>query len=62
MPEKILNDQDTNFTSKTFKNICKLLKTEKIQTTVYHLESNGALERSHRILAKYLQHYINEAL
>lgn len=40
-------------------NVCKLLRINKIQTTVYHPESNGALERSHRTFAKYLQHYIN---
>jgi len=33
MPEKILTDQDTNFTSEMFKNTCKLLKIEKIQTS-----------------------------
>ncbi|KMQ90281.1 enzymatic polyprotein endonuclease reverse, partial [Lasius niger] len=45
--------------SEIFKNTCKLLKIEKIKTTAYHLESNGALERSHRTLAEYLRHYIN---
>ncbi|KAL0130248.1 hypothetical protein PUN28_002086 [Cardiocondyla obscurior] len=59
IPEKILTDQGTNFVSKMFKNVCKLLKIEKIQTTAYHPESNGALERSHRTLAEYLRHYIN---
>jgi transposase InsO family protein len=60
IPEKVLTDQGTNFTSEMFKNVCKLLKIEKIQTTAYHPESNGALERSHRTLAEYLRHYINE--
>ena len=60
IPEKILTDQGTNFTSEMFKNVCKLLKIDKIQTTAYHPESNGALERSHRTLAEYLRHYINE--
>jgi len=30
MPEQILTDQGTNFTSEMFKNTCKLLKIEKI--------------------------------
>ena len=60
IPEKILTDQGTNFLSEIFKNTCKLLKINKIQTTAYHPESNGALERSHRTLAEYLRHYINE--
>jgi len=59
IPEKILTDQGTNFTSEMFKNTCKLLRIEKIQTSAYHPESNGALERSHRTLAEYLRHYIN---
>jgi len=60
VPEKILSDQGTNFMSEIFKNTCKLLKIEKIRTSAYHPESNRALERSHRTLAKYLRHYINE--
>jgi len=59
IPGKVLTDQGTNFLSEIFKNTCKLLKIEKIQTTAYHPESNGALERSHRTLAEYLRHYIN---
>lgn len=42
-----------------FKDVCKLLKIEKIQTTAYHPESNEALELSHRTLDEYLRHYIN---
>ncbi|XP_011702402.1 PREDICTED: uncharacterized protein LOC105458634, partial [Wasmannia auropunctata] len=40
-PEKILTDQGTNFTSELLKNVCKLLKITKIQTTAYHPESNA---------------------
>jgi len=46
--------------NKMFKNMCRLLKIDKIRTTAYHPESNGALERSHRTLAEYLRHYINK--
>ena len=59
-PDYVLTDQGTNFTSEIFKNTCKLLKINKIQTTAYHPESNGTLERSHRTLAEYLRHYINQ--
>jgi len=59
MSEKILTDQGTNFTSEMFKNTCKLLQIKKIQTSAYHPESNGALEKSHRTLAEYFTHYIN---
>jgi len=58
--EAVLTDQGTNFLSEVFKNVCKLLKITKFQTTPYHPQSNGALERSHRTLAEYLRHYIND--
>ncbi|KAL6255544.1 hypothetical protein P5V15_013884 [Pogonomyrmex californicus] len=51
-------DQGTNFTSELFKNTCKLLKIQKLQTTAYYPETNAALERSHRTLTEYLRHYI----
>lgn len=59
-PEVLLSDQGTNFLSATLKDVCKLLKIKKIQTTSYHPESNGALERSHRTLAEYLKNFGNE--
>jgi len=37
-----------------------LLKIKNIQTTAFHPESNGCLERSHRVLAEYLRHYVRE--
>lgn len=58
IPAKILTDQGTNFLNNIFKNTCKLVKIEKIQTTAYHPQSNRALDE-HRTLAEYLRHYIN---
>jgi len=46
IPKEILTNQGTNFTSDMFKNVCKLLKINKVQTIAYHPESNGALECS----------------
>jgi len=43
IPETVLTDQGTNFLSEIFKNVCKLLRITKIQTTAYQPESNGAL-------------------
>lgn len=59
-PEKLLTDQGSNFLSDVFKNTCKLLRIKKLQTTAFHPESNGSLERSHRVLKEYLRHYIKE--
>jgi hypothetical protein len=59
-PAQILTDQGSNFLSNLFKSICKLLRIKKIQTTAFHPASNGGLERSHRVLAEYLRHYVSE--
>jgi hypothetical protein len=55
IPSQIVTDQGTNFMSEVFKRICKLLKIEKICTTAYHPQSNGALERTHKTLTNYLR-------
>lgn len=60
IPQVILTDQGSNFLSDLFKNTCKLLGVKKIQSTGYHPETNGALERSHRTLTEYLRHFISE--
>ncbi len=60
IPEILVTDRGTNFLSELFKNTCKMLKIKKIQTTSYHPESNGALERSHRSLEEYLRHFISD--
>ncbi|PNF43128.1 hypothetical protein B7P43_G18013 [Cryptotermes secundus] len=38
-----------------FKRVCKLFKIDKICTTAYHPESNGALERTHKTLTNYFR-------
>lgn len=50
-PLSILTDQGRDFTSNLFKNVAKLFKIKSINTTAYHPESNGALERSHHTIA-----------
>lgn len=59
IPEILLTDQGANFTSDVFKRVCKLLKINKIQTTAYRPQSNGALERSHRSLVEYLKNFVS---
>jgi hypothetical protein len=56
----VQTDQGANFISEVFKNKCKLLKIKKIQSTAFHPELQGSIERSHRVLVKYLQHYVEE--
>lgn len=58
-PSIILTDQGADFTSNLIKEIAKLFKMKKINTSAYHPQSNGALERSHSTLIDYLKHYVN---
>jgi transposase InsO family protein len=60
IPNEIVTDQGTNFMGDVFKRICKLFKIEKISTTAYHPESNGALERTHKTLVGYLRCFCNK--
>jgi hypothetical protein len=60
-PQILQTDQGANFVSKVFKNTCKILKIKKIQSTTFHPESQGSIERSHCVLAEYLRHYMRES-
>ena len=60
IPEYILTDQGTEFTSKLLKQITTLFKIKHQLSTAYHPQTNGALERSHEVLSTYLRHYIDE--
>jgi hypothetical protein len=59
IPNEIVTDQGSNFMGDVFKRICKLFKIEKINTTAYHPESNGSLERTHKTLTNYLRCFCN---
>jgi len=54
----VQTDQGANFVSELFKNTYKLLKIKKIQSTAFHPESQGSIERSRRVLAEYLRHHV----
>lgn len=57
----VLSDQGANFLSELFKNICKLLKIKKIQTTAFRPQGNY-IERSHSTLKDFLRCHINQDL
>ena len=59
-PSVVQTDQGANFLSEVFRSTCKILKIQKIQSTAFHPESQGSIERSHRVLAEYLRHYVNQ--
>ena len=60
IPTKIHSDQGRQFTSKLFKEMCWLLQITKTQTTMYHLESDGMVERFNCTLCTKLSAFVDE--
>jgi transposase InsO family protein len=40
-PRTLLSDQGTNFLSSLVRSVCDLLNTKKVNTTAYHLQTDG---------------------
>ena len=59
-PQTLQTDQGASFVGEVFRNTCKILKINKIQSTAFHPESQGCTERSHRVLVEYVGHYVSE--
>ena len=55
LPKILLTDQGSVFTSRLTRAMCKQFGIEKIQTTPYHPQSDGALERFHACLKGMLK-------
>ena len=53
--EALLSDRGTNLLSHLMKDVCKLLGTEKLNTTAHHPECDGAVERFNRTLKTMLR-------
>jgi len=60
IPSVLVSDQGTEFLSRVLAETCKLLKIKKCNTSPYHPQANGALERSHRTLGEYLRHFVDK--
>ena len=57
VPKELLTDQGSNFMSDLIKQVCKLLKINKLCTTPYHPEANGLVENFNGVLKKMLKSY-----
>lgn len=55
VPSELVSDQGTEFLASTFKEICKLLHINQLNSTAYHHQTLGALENSHKNLGAYLR-------
>lgn len=54
-PVAIHSDQGTQFESRVFYSLCRILGSLKTRTTTYHPEGNSMLERFHRTLGDRLR-------
>ena len=54
IPLQILSDQGTQFTGKVLQHLCEGLGIQQIQSTPYHPEGNGVVERMHGPLCAML--------
>lgn len=59
-PESILTDQGSEFTSKTLKELNKILSIDHKFSSPYHPQTNGSLEKTHLSLKDFLKCYVNE--
>ena len=55
VPDTITSDRGTQFTSSIWNSLCVLLQIKHRQTTAYHPQANGMVERLHRRLKDALQ-------
>ncbi len=58
-PYSLLSDRGTNFLSSIVKEVCKLFHIQKLNTSAWHPETNGTVERRMSTLAQTLRMFIN---
>lgn len=59
IPEEILTDQGTNFTSQLMQEVYRFLKIKPIRTTPYHPQTDGLVERFNHTLKSMLRKVAN---
>ena len=60
IPKVIQSDRGSNFSSRTFAEVLRLLRVKHNRSTAYHPQSQGALERFHQSLKSLLRAYCVE--
>ena len=55
LSDRIVSDRNTRFTSKFWQELCRLLGTRVAMSTSFHPQSNGANERSHKVIEEMLR-------
>ena len=59
-PSQLLSDRATNFLSQVMLEVCKILQTKKINTSAFHPQMDGLVERFNKTLATSLSIYMQQ--
>ena len=60
IPQEILTDQGSNFTSKLLSEFCRLLKVHAVHTSPYHPQCDGLVERFKQTLNMMLRKVVTK--
>jgi transposase InsO family protein len=60
IPELIVSDRDTKFTSQFWKELSKILGQRLLMSMAYHLQTNGSSERVIQVMSQILRLVIND--
>ena len=58
-PRTLLSDRGQNFMSRFIREVCKITNTEKVNTTAYHPQTDGLVERLNGTLVQSLSMYVS---
>ena len=59
LPDDIISDRDSKFTSAFWRNLQKLLGTNLNMSTAFHPQTDGQTERMNSVLEDMLRHYVS---
>ncbi len=58
IPKEVLTDQGTPFMSQVMADLCQLLQVKQLRTSVYHMQTDGLVERFNKTLKQMLRRVV----
>ena len=59
-PVELLSDRGTNFLSRIVYEVCRIMQTNKVNTSSYHPQTNAIQERFNSVILDTISHYVND--